>query len=288
MFMQIYSQDIAHSEDEKKVLNAINEERKKQNLQPLSLLDDLTKTTNLVINQLKNIKNTKNIKNDDVIQYIKEQNIDSNLKLCNIKYYKSLFQNLAVREGSAADIVNSWINNNDKKKIINNPDITHFALSKANFNNATYWYSLFISIPKVDNEKLGIYRQEVINLVNQERAKNNLKPLAKLNKLEEAAIIRAKEQHEKEGHVRPNNTSCFTVIKDVDFKLDKTYMLGENVASGQFTPEEVVKNWMNSESHRKNILNPDFNYIGVGNSCIDNKIHWVQIFYKGKNAQNIT
>ncbi|MDR7000267.1 uncharacterized protein YkwD [Neobacillus niacini] len=33
---------------------------------------------------------------------------------------------------------------------------------------------------------------------------------------------------------------------------------------GQKTPEEVVSAWMNSEAHHKNILNPNYNYFGVG------------------------
>ncbi|MNR50485.1 Cysteine-rich secretory protein family protein [compost metagenome] len=39
---------------------------------------------------------------------------------------------------------------------------------------------------------------------------------------------------------------------------------GENIAKGQRTPEEVVKDWMNSPGHRKNILNPHYTMIGVG------------------------
>lgn len=39
---------------------------------------------------------------------------------------------------------------------------------------------------------------------------------------------------------------------------------GENIAVGYKTPEQVVAGWMNSEGHRKNILNPKFTAIGVG------------------------
>ena len=39
---------------------------------------------------------------------------------------------------------------------------------------------------------------------------------------------------------------------------------GENIASGQASPEEVMKAWMDSPGHRANILNSKFQYIGVG------------------------
>ena len=43
---------------------------------------------------------------------------------------------------------------------------------------------------------------------------------------------------------------------------------------GQTSPEEVVRDWMNSQGHRENILDPTYVYIGVG-YCND---HWVQQF----------
>ncbi|HEX2035276.1 MAG TPA: CAP domain-containing protein [Chloroflexota bacterium] len=41
-------------------------------------------------------------------------------------------------------------------------------------------------------------------------------------------------------------------------------VLGENLAGGQETPEEVVSRWMDSPGHRANILNPQFTEIGAG------------------------
>ena len=41
-------------------------------------------------------------------------------------------------------------------------------------------------------------------------------------------------------------------------------MIGENVAAGQTTPAGVVSAWMNSPTHRANIIYPDFYDIGIG------------------------
>ena len=51
---------------------------------------------------------------------------------------------------------------------------------------------------------------------------------------------------------------------------------GENIAMGQRTPQEVVQAWMNSEGHRRNILNKDFTHIGVGFE--QSGYHWTQMF----------
>ena len=39
---------------------------------------------------------------------------------------------------------------------------------------------------------------------------------------------------------------------------------GENIAMGSITAEDVMNQWMNSDGHRKNILNSGFKKLGVG------------------------
>jgi len=53
--------------------------------------------------------------------------------------------------------------------------------------------------------------------------------------------------------------------------------IGENIAWGYRTAEEVMIGWMNSPGHRANILNPDYTHIGVG-QCDGCKTHWTQTF----------
>ena len=68
---------------------------------------------------------------------------------------------------------------------------------------------------------------------------------------------------------------CFSVVKN------KNNTLGENIAAGRGTPEGVVDQWMYSEGHRANILNPVFKELGVGYCCDENteyEYYWVQIF----------
>lgn len=122
---------------------------------------------------------------------------------------------------------------------------------------------------------LSDYEQQVIELVNKERAKEQLPPLKPNAALAEAARVRAKEIASVWGHDRPNGASFSSTIKT-------SYCLAcENIAAGQRTPEAVVKGWMNSPGHRKNIMNPKLTHIGVGcyyDSESKYKYYWGQIF----------
>lgn len=55
--------------------------------------------------------------------------------------------------------------------------------------------------------------------------------------------------------------------------------VGENIAWGQETEEEVVRAWMNSYGHRKNILNKHYKKVGFGISKDKNgSIYWCAVF----------
>lgn len=55
--------------------------------------------------------------------------------------------------------------------------------------------------------------------------------------------------------------------------------VGENIACGQETEEEVVKSWMKSSGHKRNILNPQYKHIGFGlKKDRDGRIYWCVVF----------
>jgi len=57
------------------------------------------------------------------------------------------------------------------------------------------------------------------------------------------------------------------------------YEVGENLAVGYASPEEVMAGWMGSDGHRANILHDSFTELGVGvRVAPDGQIHWVQEF----------
>lgn len=120
------------------------------------------------------------------------------------------------------------------------------------------------------------YVDEVIRIVNEERARQGLQPLKKSNDLCKVAAIRATETISLFSHTRPNGQSCFSILKEYHIP----YMtVGENIAAGQQTPAEVMNSWMNSQGHRENIMNSSFGQIGVGVVRGGSYgIYWVQMF----------
>lgn len=122
---------------------------------------------------------------------------------------------------------------------------------------------------------VSAYEQKVVELTNQERAKNGLKPLALDTELSKVAREKSRDMQSKGyfSHTSPTYGSPFDMMK----KFGITYRsAGENIAMGQPTPEEVVKAWMNSSGHRANILNSSYTHIGVGH--VANGNYWTQMF----------
>ncbi|HEV7517799.1 MAG TPA: CAP domain-containing protein, partial [Thermoanaerobaculia bacterium] len=42
------------------------------------------------------------------------------------------------------------------------------------------------------------------------------------------------------------------------------HKVGENIAEGQFSVDEVMSGWLGSSGHRRNLMDPDFTDLGVG------------------------
>ena len=118
------------------------------------------------------------------------------------------------------------------------------------------------------------YVNEVLRLTNEERKKAGLPALAKRTDVDKVAAIRAEEISVKFSHTRPNGKNCFSIISENGISYTA---LGENIAAGQESPEEVVDAWMNSDGHRKNILNSKYKGLGVGCYIEDDTIYWVQM-----------
>ena len=131
-----------------------------------------------------------------------------------------------------------------------------------------------LNIPQLDQGVLS-FEAEVVRLVNAIRRESGLGELG-LN-WELSRVARYKSQDMADNfyfsHTSPTYGSPFDMIQ----AFGLTYRtVGENIAYGYPTPQAVVNSWMNSEGHRKNILNPSFTQIGVGYVSQGN--HWTQMF----------
>ncbi|MFC0415268.1 CAP domain-containing protein [Cytobacillus solani] len=125
------------------------------------------------------------------------------------------------------------------------------------------------------SSSVSAYEQKVLDLTNQERAKNGV-PALKLD-VELSKVARAKSADMKAKGYFDHNSPTYGSPFDMMKQFGITYKsAGENIAMGQRTPEEVVNAWMNSEGHRKNILNASYTHLGVGYVADGN--YWTQMF----------
>jgi uncharacterized protein YkwD len=62
-------------------------------------------------------------------------------------------------------------------------------------------------------------------------------------------------------HTAPDGRDPFERMADAGYM---GFTMGENIAKGQQSPEEVVNGWLDSDGHCRNIMSPDFTEIGVG------------------------
>ena len=117
--------------------------------------------------------------------------------------------------------------------------------------------------------------EQVVALVNEERAAAGLNTLTINESAMSAALVRAKEIRQNFSHTRPNGSSFSTALKEQGLSYRGS---GENIAYGQRSPEEVMNAWMNSSGHRANILNGKYTSIGVGCYEQNGMLYWTQLF----------
>lgn len=115
------------------------------------------------------------------------------------------------------------------------------------------------------------YAEQMLELVNEQRAKAGVAPLQLHARLCEAADARAKETMTLFSHTRPDGSSCFTILDEYGISYG---WAGENILQGTSSPAQAVSLWMTSPGHRANILKPEYKYLGVGKAST----YWVQLF----------
>ena len=107
------------------------------------------------------------------------------------------------------------------------------------------------------------FAKQVLELTNDFREENGLKPLKWDPELTEAAQKHSDNMGKQDffEHTGKDGSKFWDRIQDAG---DDNTTLAENIAAGQRTPEEVVEVWKNSPGHRGTMLNPNYEYLGVG------------------------
>lgn len=118
---------------------------------------------------------------------------------------------------------------------------------------------------KANDNNTGTLSQaesEMLNLINQARAGDNLAPLTADTELANVARIKSQDMIDNNyfSHNSPTYGNPFDMLKNFGIKYIKA---GENIA-GNVGVKEAHEALMNSPGHRKNIMSPDYTHIGIG------------------------
>lgn len=107
-----------------------------------------------------------------------------------------------------------------------------------------------------------ITKTALVRLLNQERGSLGIQSLNESQKLNEAAYLKARDMIEKDyfSHQSPDGLSPWYWFKQVGYNYKSA---GENLAIGFLDSEEVNQAWLDSPSHKANLLNPDYNEVGI-------------------------
>jgi len=115
------------------------------------------------------------------------------------------------------------------------------------------------------------YEQEVVELVNEERATTSLPPLKRVTQLDQAARYHAADMYQDDYFAhdsKDRSGSSYVIVCAWSTRIGNFYTnrnwLGENIAWGYGTPQAVMAGWKGSPGHYANIMRPEFTEIGVG------------------------
>jgi uncharacterized protein YkwD len=131
--------------------------------------------------------------------------------------------------------------------------------------------------PPVDSG-VEAFEQQVVTLVNAERASAGCSALTVDDRLATAARAHSADMAARDyfDHTTPEGVTFDQRIDDAGYSWSYA---AENIAAGQSDPEAVMSSWMNSEGHRRNILDCQLHQIGVGLAYNgDDRPFWTQDF----------
>ena len=135
--------------------------------------------------------------------------------------------------------------------------------------------------------KSSEFAQEVLRLTNEFRFEHGLSPLTMSEELTITAQNYARLMAELDffSHIGADGSAPWDRAAAQGYTARA---VGENIAAGQRTPAEVVRGWIESDSHRQNLLNPDYIELGVGYFALEDDFgqvnyghYWTQLFGSG-------
>jgi len=156
-------------------------------------------------------------------------------------------------------------------------NVTGDITTQVQFGAADGWY--YVPADKYGNEEFTYYAdvnagKELLALTNQARRDAGVPELQWSNSILDYTILRGEEVMVKFDHKRPNGTQWWSGIEGFSTKS------AENITRNSGTAQQAFTAFFNSEGHKFQMLNADYNYASMILVNGAKGPHWVQIFWK--------
>ncbi len=153
--------------------------------------------------------------------------------------------------------------------------------SDQNFQQKIWAPKALVSEEK--NPQSFLTEKGVIEQTNNSRRENGLPVLKENSKLSASALAKAKDMFENQyfEHDSPEGIGVGDLAKNASYQF---LAVGENLALGDFDDDQIlVSGWMDSPGHRANILNKNFNEIGVAvlKGEFEGRMTWIAVQHFG-------
>ncbi len=125
-----------------------------------------------------------------------------------------------------------------------------------------FGFSQFLHRTNYLNISAEVYPATIIELTNKDRVAANLPPLSVNDTLVHAATLKAHDMVDNNyfAHTSPRGISPWYWFKEAGYTF---LFAGENLAVNFTDSGEVATAWLNSPTHRANVMNPKFTEIGI-------------------------
>lgn len=128
------------------------------------------------------------------------------------------------------------------------------------------------------------WMSQIVQLTNNFRQQNGLAPVQLSAKLNSAAQTQSQNMAMQDffGHADKNGLAVDSRVSATGYNWSR---VSENLAAGYQVASEVVEGWINSATHRQNLLDPAVTEVGVGYYFLANDTgsenwnhYWTQVF----------
>ena len=272
----------AAQEPRGEILRRINQERQRIGAPPLRLLRSLSEVAQ---------DHAEEIARSGQVQLPRgsERKVDEWMKRAGYNAYRWV-ESVTASDDDFDRIVSEWrIRDRSAWGSIQDPEVRDMGIGLAQMRGVPL-YTFIFAIPEVDHftrATMGLrdadrVRAEMLAQVNAQRRKAGA-PALKLDRdLQQAAQAHAQDMLARGyfAHKSPSGTSVRERSREAGYTWRT---IGENIAEGQTSVNEVMTSWMGSPGHRQNILNPKFHDLGVGlvlgkTRSGEYRVIWVQNF----------